>query len=350
MNLLSSDDRALLERHLEQLLTRSFGDSAAGPLNQCVQAYVLAGGKRLRPQLSLWTYQQLRDEPGAPLPSAVLDIACVWELFHAFLLAHDDVIDNADTRRDQPSLHRQLAELDSGSLTFGRNLAIVAGDLLFSAAMRLLADIDLPGDAYRKIQKLFTRIACTTGLGQVLDICQSHARLDDVQEQTLLNEYDWKTAAYTFEGPMLSGAILAGAHLSTQEAISRFAVSIGQAYQLHNDLADLDQPVHDGCDLVQGKRTITLMRARAAMPADQQRAFDQRFLALQHGGGASLVLAESLRQELHDCGGVRATQQLIEQCLASARGVATDPSHCARLRNAIGGLLDSLQTRYFARV
>lgn len=351
------------------------GPSTAGldGLRQLVSRYVLAGGKRLRPQLCVWAYlrtvgegdeQSLIADAGTDarladafasdliLPVPLLDLASAWELFHAFLLAHDDIIDASDERRGRPSLHRQLASLDGGCLRFGTNLAIVAGDLLFGAAMRLLHDLDAPGDSYRQLLRLFSRVACTTGLGQAVDVCQSHVPLDAAAEATLLTEYGWKTAAYTFEGPMLSGAILAGVGDAAQRAISRFALALGQAYQLHNDLIDLLRPAHEGCDLVQGKRTVTLLRARGAMGDGRRREFDQRLQAVRAANGEAVGLAESVRQELLDFGAARATHDLICDFLAQAR-VAVDSAGDtvpSPLKRGMVELLDALDVKYFETI
>ena len=244
LKLLSADQIQRIESHLGQLLDRIFSAEGLAPVNDVIRRYVLAGGKRIRPPLCVWTYENsgARGEGrGAgsdtfpslapcrsPLAPALLDLACGWELFHAFLLAHDDIIDNADLRRDQPSLHRQLASLDGNTREFGVNLGIVAGDLMFSAAMKLWHELDVPPDVYQQQLRLFSRIATTTGFGQAIDICQSHADLAGVDEELLLREYHWKTAAYTFEGPMRLGRHPGEAgRASAQAAISRFALAHG---------------------------------------------------------------------------------------------------------------------------
>src|SRR3954469_8628081 len=302
LQLLSAPQISQIESHLKRLLARVLYAPGLAPLNHVIHSYVLAGGKRIRPQLCAWTYLNVRKTRPRTLPENLLDLAGAWELFHAFLLCHDDIIDGADRRREQASLHRQLSALDSNCPRFGMNLGIVAGDLLFSAAMRLWHELDLPAKVYREQLRLFSRIACTTGFGQAIDICQSHVPLDDVREETLLREYHWKTAAYTFEGPMLSGAIAAGADAKTQAAISKFALALGQAYQLQNDLLDLASPAHEGCDLMEGKRTITLIRARSAMTTSDRRAFDCKLSSIAIANGEAIGLCESLRLQLQDTG------------------------------------------------
>lgn len=348
LNLLADDQLAQIEAHLRGVLSRLLCAEGLSSVNEVISEYVLTGGKRIRPQLCIWTYQTAASGL-ARSETALLDLSCVWELFHAFLLAHDDIIDESDTRRDQPSLHRRLESLDSHSQKFGTNLAIVAGDLLFSAAMRLLHELDAPPDIYRQQLKLFSRIACTTGFGQAIDICQSHAPLTKIHEELLLREYHWKTAAYTFEGPMLSAAILAGIDLAGQREVSRFALALGQAYQLQNDLIDLAGQVHEGCDIVQGKRTVTLIRARAAMDEPQRAAFDRKLAELKSANGRTLTLAKALRIELRQAGAVDRTRELIESFLTDARRSVMSDALPEPLRDGMVELLTSLQFQYFAR-
>ena len=396
MKLLCDKDLAGLETHLRRVLDRTLATGLAtaesaiesaiespgvSPLRDAIAAYVLHGGKRLRPQLCLWTYrcavggsekvvdrEELRAASSLPTtysppPTPLLDLACGWELFHAFLLVHDDIIDGADRRRDRPSLHRHLQSLDSDSARFGMNLGIVAGDLLFSAAMRLWHEVDLPDAQYRPALRLFSRIASTTGFGQAIDIVQGHVPIDEVREATLLREYHWKTAAYTFEGPMLTAAVLAGLGEGACAAIGRYALALGQAYQLQNDLADLLAPSHEGSDLVQGKRTVTLVRARAAMTAADRRTLDGRLKSLddlsgggrevgQHGGRDAaregVRLAESLRRDLLGAGAAGRTQALVDDFLRTAETAAADRELPPGLSSGLGGLLGALRKGYFA--
>lgn len=320
-------------------------------MRQAITDYVLAAGKRIRPQLAIWTWRNgsgAPDRPQASLPAPLLDLACGWELFHAFLLIHDDIIDASDTRRDGPALHVSLSSLDTNSPVFGRNLAIVAGDLLFSATMQLWHDLDVDDPrTYRDLLKLFGRVATTTGFGQAIDIIASYQTLDDVDEETLLREYHWKTAAYTFEGPMLSGAILAGLGVDAQRSLSRFALSLGQAYQLQNDLIDLHTPAHEGCDLLQGKRTLTLVRHRNRLSESARRELDASMAALAQTRENAVDAAETLRQHLLSVGVARPSQALIRTLLADAGTAATCTSLPAGLSSGLSRVLQTLTNEYF---
>jgi len=356
VELLSAYQLEQIENHLQQLLARVLHADGLAKLNGMIRGYVLAGGKRVRPQLCVWTYERvmgvgcgdMTNDPQTTTPNPLFDLACAWELFHAFLLVHDDIIDSAEVRREQSTLHIQLASLDSNCPRFGMNLGIVAGDLLFSAAMRVWHDLELPGDTYRDELRLFSRIATITGFGQAIDICQSHVPMDEVCHETLLREYHWKTAAYTFEGPMLSGAILAGASKEAQDAISRFALSLGQAYQMQNDLQDLLGPVHEGCDIAQGKRTPTLLRARLEMSDQSRKDFDDDLHRTSLAPSVDRIAR--LRDQIISTDAVHTTRQCITELLSSARYASEDQSLEADLQVGMKQLLTTLQSRYFVHV
>ena len=348
MKLLADEQLRTLEKHLHAVTARELSVSGLASLNEKMQLYVACGGKRIRPQLAVWTYQFATGDDSLPTP--LLDVAAAWELFHAFLLIHDDIIDGSDERHAAPSLHRQLQSLDSNSPRFGMNLGIVAGDLFYAATMRVLSDLDVSDQAYRGLHKLFSSVATLTGFGQAIDILQSHAELHSVDEEVLLQEYHWKTAAYTFEGPMLSAAILAGLDAGQQKAISQFALSLGQAYQLQNDLIDLAKPASEGCDLVEGKRTITLMRARNTLPAHERPSFDGRIAAIQSANGNAVKLAEAFRRDLLATSAIDQTRGSIHGLLNASATAAHDPDLPPALSAAMNGLLGKLQAGYFASV
>jgi geranylgeranyl pyrophosphate synthase len=223
----------------------------------------------------------------------------------------------------------------------------VAGDLLFSAALRVLHDLDVSPQMHRDQLRIFSRIACTTGFGQAIDICQSHVPISDVPEALLLREYHWKTASYTFEGPMVSGAILAGVEGEAQCEIARFALALGQAYQLQNDLIDLANDVHEGCDIVQGKRTVTMIRARAAMDESNRAGFDRKLAELKGANGQTMTIARQLRRELRDAGAVDRTRELIGSFLTEARSAAVSRMVPASMRDGMVEVLESLKSEYF---
>lgn len=371
MKLISDDQLRSVESrvlcHAKRLLAGKGVDALSGH----VLDYLLDGGKRIRPQLVLWTHGLASDathatclntpDRGTLLSSAdadrsdpALDVAAAWELFHAFLLIHDDIIDASDRRRDRPALHVSLMPSDAADANSARstglNLAIVAGDLLYGASHSILHDLEIDAERLRPLLKLFSRVSMMTGLGQATDILLGQADFDAIDEQTLLREYVWKTAAYTFEGPMLSGAILARLDDRACDAVSRFALAIGQAYQLQNDLLDLAAECHEGSDLVQGKRTVTLVRHRLGLDAIERSEFDRRLAEIATANGHAVQLAEMMRAELLQRGAMDPTRRLIDDLLESASRAASDDALPGRLRGGLSGLLSTLRGTYFAPV
>jgi geranylgeranyl pyrophosphate synthase len=207
-------------------------------------------------------------------------------------------------------------------------------------------EIDVPDAAYRPLLRLFSRIACQTGAGQADDITQSHAPLNGASEGELLHTCQRKTAAYTFEGPILSGAILAGVPAEAHRAISAFASALGKIYQIQNDMEDLSHSAHVGCDLIQGKRTLILMRGRAAMDPAARLEFDRRLDALPGANGQSLRMAEMLRQDLLAAGAVQFTRQVIAGLVADARAAASDPGLTPAMSGALRSLLRHAEREY----
>lgn len=347
VRLISVDDHRLIERFLATRTRQSLREGLPPAVEEALVSFVLAGGKRVRPQLVAWTWRSAINEARAPLSMDLLRLAAGWELFHAFLLIHDDLIDRADVRRSQPALQHVLSTLHGGCCHTGTSLAIVAGDLFFAAAMSLWHELELPPERFRDSLRLFSRIATLTGFGQAIDILQERAPLEEVDEAALLREYCWKTAAYTFEGPMLSAAIVAGLDEPARNAVSRFALGLGQAYQLQNDLLDLASPCHAGSDLVQGKRTVTLVGHRARLSIPERRELDERLRRIASSNGHAIDVAEELRRSLIAGGAARQTQGLIEQLLEQAESACNDPALPVGMGPAMAGLLARLREDYF---
>ncbi|MEM7807803.1 MAG: polyprenyl synthetase family protein [Planctomycetota bacterium] len=354
MQLLSADHQQRLEAHLHRRTREVLGARSAAevdPLRSTVADYALdRTGKRVRPQLVCWT--ALAGGVG-DLDDVLLDVAAGWELFHAFLLAHDDIIDQAGVRRSRPSLHKRLATIDGQTDLTGEHLGIVAGDMLFAAAMRLWLSVTRCSSQKSRAKTLLEttgRISMETGVGQASDIVTGRMPLDRVTPELVLDGYRDKTAAYTFEGPMLSGAILAGLDAKACDCLSQFAIAIGQAYQVHNDLLDLATPLHEGSDLLQGKRTLPLVYAFS----DADDATRQTLVALLNAStntDAALsdrqASAESLRQQLGDAG---AMTRARSTCAALLDTAAEAARHCdvpASLQTALSELLEQLRVGYF---
>ena len=270
--------RAIAERvdtRLDEVLTAererwaAFDPDLAHPVDE-VRRLVLSGGKRLRPAFCHWGYV---GAGGGTNDQIDIDAGAAFELMHAFALFHDDVMDDAATRRGQPTTHT-LASSDheakgwSGeSRRFGEGVAILVGDLAFVFADRLL------DAAPREALRIWDVLRIELNIGQYLDILGSVQRERDITKADRICRY--KSGKYTIERPLhLGAALIAPDRLDDLlPALSAYGLPLGDAFQMRDDVmgafgdsATTGKPV--GGDLLEGKPTPLLARAvRAATPA-----------------------------------------------------------------------------------
>src|SRR6516225_7305277 len=198
---------------------------------------LLAGGKRLRPAFCYWGW---RGAGGADGPQ-IIRAAAALELLHASALVHDDLMDASDTRRGQPSLHRQFEAYHAGrgwhgsADAFGMGVAILLGDLLICWTDEMFHASGLPGDALRRGRPVLDRMRTEVFAGQYLDLLGQAA--GDETVAGALRVVEFKTAKYTIERPLHLGAALAGAGgADLAAAYTGYGLPLGIAFQLRDDI------------------------------------------------------------------------------------------------------------------
>ena len=237
-----------------------------------ISRLVLSGGKRLRPAFCHWGYVAAGGDPDDPI---VTDAGAAFELMHAFALFHDDVMDDAASRRGEPTTHVVFAERHRAagwageSRRFGEGVAILIGDLAFVYADRLLAD------ANPAAWRIWNELRIELNVGQVLDILGSVRGVRDVAQAERICRY--KSGKYTIERPLhLGAALVSPAKLDELVTpLSAYGLPLGDAFQMRDDVmgafgdaAATGKPV--GGDLREGKPTPLLARAiEAATPAQR---------------------------------------------------------------------------------
>ena len=259
----------MLER--ETARWAAFDEDLQTPM-QHIGRLVLGGGKRLRPSFCHWGFVGAGGEPD---DQRIIDAGAALELMHAFALFHDDVMDDAESRRGTPTTHTVFAEAHDvagwagESRRFGEGVAILVGDLAFVMADQLL--LDAPRDAWVIWNELRTEL----NIGQLLDIVGSvrgDRRLDKAERICR-----YKSGKYTVERPLHLGAVLAAPDRATEllPALSAYGLPLGDAFQMRDDVmgafgdeAVTGKPV--GGDLREGKPTPLLARAVAAASAAQR--------------------------------------------------------------------------------
>ena len=243
------------------------------------------GGKRFRAAFCWWGHHAvapaLDPQHQSAEDAALLRACAALELLHASALVHDDYMDASDTRRGRPATHRAL-ETEHRTQgwrgrpeQYGAAGAILLGDLLLGWADELLGRCGLPAERVAPAHDVFALCRTEVIAGQFLDVSvQARGRADVDAAMTVLR---YKSAKYSIERPLQIGAALAGAGPESLEALSRFGLPLGEAFQLRDDLlgvfgdpAATGKPAGD--DLVEGKRTVLVALALdAASPADARR-------------------------------------------------------------------------------
>lgn len=248
----------------------------SGPIEE-IRRLVMAGGKRLRPAFCYWGFVGAGGDPG---DARVVDAGGAFELMHAFALFHDDVMDDAGTRRGQPTTHhvydqRHAAAGWAGeSRRFGEGVAILVGDLAFVYADQLLEG------APPEVMAVWNELRIELNVGQFLDIAGSVRRVRDVESAERICRY--KSGKYTIERPLHVGALLASPERGSGllPVLSSYGLPLGDAFQMRDDVMGAfgDEQVTGkpvGGDLREGKPTPLLARAVAASSPAQLQVLDR---------------------------------------------------------------------------
>jgi geranylgeranyl diphosphate synthase type II len=231
-------------REVDEALERSLPAGPACParVGEAMRYSLMAGGKRLRPILTLAAAEavaeSLRADP-AHARALALPAACALELIHTYSLVHDDLpaMDNDTLRRGQPTNH----------VVFGEGLAILAGDGLLTAAFARLtrapdgtpADDPLAARTLRTISVIADAAgACGMVGGQAIDLeaAGSGAAFDAAGLEAM---HARKTGAL-IRAAALAGAIMAGGDAPRIEAIGRYGAELGLAFQIVDDILDVE--------------------------------------------------------------------------------------------------------------
>lgn len=182
--------------------------------------YMIAiGGKRLRPLTCLMAYNLFSDK----IDKHILHPAFALEIFHGFTLIHDDIMDKADIRRGQPTVHKK----------WNNNIAILSGDVMSIKAYELLESV--PADKLPHALSLFTKTAAQVCEGQQYDMNFENIPLITMEEY--LSMIGLKTAVLIACSAKM-GAIIAGADPKICDTIYEFAYTLGIAFQIQDDYFD----------------------------------------------------------------------------------------------------------------
>jgi geranylgeranyl diphosphate synthase type II len=200
-------------------------------------------------------------------------VAVAWELLHIGLLLHDDVIDRDYSRHGQPNVAGQYLKIydviddEARRSHLAQSASLLAGDLLLATARQQLADVALTN--------IFDNALFEVIGGELMDMETS------LPDSTISPEAiaASKTASYTFIGPLLSGATMAGADVKQLQLLGELGRVLGLGFQLADDLLVFSDDSSTGksndSDLVEGKRTAVISMALTLLsPQDRTRALE----------------------------------------------------------------------------
>ena len=235
----------LIEKMNAYLASMPYMRSPEG-LYEPIKYELSLGGKRLRPVLMLMAYNLYKEEVDAILPQAA-----GLETYHNHTLLHDDLMDNADMRRNQPTVHKK----------WNANTAILSGDAMLLLASRLMGQCD---DAHLPaVMKTFTETAIEICEGQQWDM--EFETRSDVTVPEYIEMIRLKTSVL-LAAALKIGAIMGDAPAEDTELLYQFGVKMGLAFQLQDDFLDVygDPKVFGkniGGDIMCNKKTFMLITA-----------------------------------------------------------------------------------------
>jgi len=259
-----------------------------------------SGGKRVRPALTILSNYAVGGD-GSSYSS--IRMAAVMEFLHTATLVHDDIIDNAETRRNRPSINSQ----------FGNQTAVLMGDWLYMSAFETsLAERSLP------ILDILTAATRRMTEGELLQLTLLGST--EITEEEYLEVLQRKTA-YLFSACCEIGAIVGGADALQQEALKTFGMTLGTAFQLVDDLLDftaaedvLGKPA--GVDLLEGKLTLPLIYLLESDPSARQMVQD-----VMRAGSYQEVAREELLERVEETGALARAHERAAHFAERARDI-----------------------------
>jgi len=314
-----------MRRRVSGYFTPEALDELMGPpgaqTERIARQWLLAGGKRWRPLLTVLACEAFADPAAPRAPDEPRALAVAVECFHKASLIHDDIEDGDATRYDRPTLHER----------HGVPVALNVGDLLLGEGYKLLAECSAPPDVRTEMLRAAARAHRDLCAGQGAELCW----MRDPRPLTpaeVLEIYAGKTAP-AFEVALLLGALQGGAGDDVRGVLHEYSRSLGAAYQIRDDLGDLRGADGRG-DVLAMRPSLPLALAYQRASGDDRRALEA--LWRRRPGGAP---TERIHEIIAESGAEKAAEDILQsykrralQCLAALD--AAGPK--ALLRRVVG--------------
>ena len=224
----------------------------------------LAGGKRLRPVLSMVSCEAVNGDIVKVIP---LSIAC--ELAHNFTLVHDDLMDKSKIRRGLPSVH----------IKYGESTAIIAGDLLFAKAFESLHQTTVDLNIFKNVE--YGLIDCIREISEGQQLDMEFEKRKIISEEEYFEMIRKKTAVF-FQYAAEAGAIIGGANSEKSNALSQYGLNLGLGFQIWDDYLDVSSNLETlgkdiGNDIRNGKKTLIACHCIKNAKEEDKKILDKIF-------------------------------------------------------------------------
>jgi geranylgeranyl diphosphate synthase type II len=233
-------------KHIEsEIAALSYGENPK-ELYEPITYLMSLGGKRLRPALTLMSYNLFIDDwEAASKPALAI------EVFHNFTLMHDDIMDEAPLRRGKPTVHEK----------WNRDVAILSGDVMLVAAYELM--VEVPVEQLKTVLKRFNRTAAEVCEGQQFDM--NFASRNDVSEEEYIEMIRLKTSVLLGFALELGG-LAANQDQNLTKQLFEIGVNLGIGFQLKDDMLDVYGDPEKfgkqvGGDIIENKKTWLMLKA-----------------------------------------------------------------------------------------
>ena len=281
---------------------------------------ILSGGKRLRPAFMYWGYIA----SGGQDRKKILKTSISIELVHNFLLMHDDIIDHGEKRHGVETINSKYAKIgriffdQKGAEHFGNSIALIFGDMVSAMSNQVVFTSDFPSDLVVKALNQIQKIVSQTVIGEIQDVYMDSS--GKTSESAILKMYRNKTACYTIEGPLNLGAVLAGAEGKILKELSAYALLLGVAFQIQDDIlgifgSEKKLGKEVGLDIQEGKKTLLLVKAQE-LGNREQKTFLKGILGRKN---ISHLEIKKFQEIMRETGALQYVQNLASDLVAEAK-------------------------------
>lgn len=282
-----------------------------------------SGGKRVRPALLILANCSVG---GSGRDKNVIRMATVMEMLHTATLVHDDIIDNANVRRNRTSINAR----------FGNHTAVLMGDWLYMSAFHTSLE-----ERSLEILDILTRLTRKMTEGELIQMTLIGSL--SITENDYFDILRRKTA-YLFSACCEIGAILGGASREEQSALANYGMELGVAFQLSDDILDLTSDAEKlgkaaGTDLLEGKLTLPLISLLQKQPE-----FRARLEKVMLDGAYAVLAREEINEQL-DANGTLAEVKLVAESYIDRARKSLDVLQKSEYRSCLEDTLNFVTSR-----